>query len=63
MPATRRKSATLTVRIAPAFKETLRTAAESERRSLANLVEVAVVEYCRAHNIPEATPRKEKRRR
>ena len=63
MPATRRKSATLTVRIAPAFKETLRAAAESERRSLANLVEVAVVEYCRSRNIPETTPRKEKRKR
>jgi predicted HicB family RNase H-like nuclease len=63
MPATRRKSATLTVRIAPAFKATLRAAAESERRSLANLVEVAVVEYCRSRNILETTPRKEKRKR
>jgi hypothetical protein len=33
------------------------------RRSLANLVEVAVVEYCRSRNIPETTPRKEKRKR
>ena len=63
MTVNRRKSATLTVRVAPAFKATLRAAAESERRSLANLVEVAVVEYCRSRNIPETTPRKEKRKR
>ena len=62
MTGHRRKSATLTIRLEPAFKETLRAAAESERRSLANLVEVAVAEYCRLRNIPAAAQRKEKRK-
>jgi uncharacterized protein (DUF1778 family) len=62
MTVSRRKSATLTIRLAPGFKDTLRAAAESERRSLANLVEVAVLEYCRSRNLPETQPRREKRK-
>ena len=62
MATNRRKSAVLTVRLDPAVKATLRTAAETERRSLANMVEVAVLEYCRSHAIPEAVPRKETRK-
>lgn len=52
MAASRRKSATLTIRVAPEFKEALRAAAATERRSLANMVEVAVIEYCRMHGVP-----------
>ena len=38
MPST--KTATLTFRIDPALKEALRTAAQQEHRSIANVVEV-----------------------
>ena len=40
------KSATLTVRIQPAVKEGLRAMAEKERRSLANMLEVMILDYC-----------------
>jgi len=40
------KSTTLTVRIQPVVKEGLRVAAEQERRSLANMIEVMIRDYC-----------------
>ena len=40
------KSATLTVRIQPAVKEGLRAMSEQERRSLANMLEVMILDYC-----------------
>ena len=40
------KTATLTFRIEPALKEALRTAAEGEHRSVANMVEVMIRDYC-----------------
>lgn len=40
------KTATLSFRIEPGLKEALRTAAEKEHRSIANMVEVMVREYC-----------------
>ena len=40
------KSTTLTIRVHPAVKEGLRVAAEQERRSLANMVEVMIRQYC-----------------
>ncbi|MCU7944136.1 MAG: hypothetical protein KZQ87_15795 [Candidatus Thiodiazotropha sp. (ex Cardiolucina cf. quadrata)] len=40
------KSTTLTVRVHPAVKEGLRTVAENERRSLANMIEVMIRQYC-----------------
>ena len=40
------KSTTLTVRIQPAVKESLRVIAEQERRSLANMIEVMIRDYC-----------------
>ncbi|AFL73539.1 ribbon-helix-helix protein, CopG family [Thiocystis violascens] len=50
MPET--KTTTLTVRIQPAVKEGLRTIAEQERRSLANMIEVLIREYCARHGAP-----------
>ena len=41
-----RKTAVLTVRVTPEFKKALKTAAERERRSQANLLECLVFEYC-----------------
>jgi len=40
------KTATLTFRIEPGLKEALRVAAEKEHRSIANMVEVMIREYC-----------------
>lgn len=52
------KSATLTLRLDPAIKEALRTVAEHDHRSLANMVEVMVREYCQRKGIgiPEQRP-------
>ena len=44
MPA--EKTETLSFRMAPDLKEALRTAAEREHRSIANMVEVMILEYC-----------------
>lgn len=40
------KSTTLTVRVHPEVKEGLRAVAEKERRSLANMIEVMIRDYC-----------------
>ncbi|MCU7931384.1 MAG: ribbon-helix-helix protein, CopG family [Candidatus Thiodiazotropha sp. (ex Codakia rugifera)] len=40
------KSTTLTVRVHPEVKEGLRAVAEKERRSLANMIEVMIRQYC-----------------
>lgn len=40
------KTATLTFRIEPGLKDALRTAAEQEHRSIANMVEVMIRDHC-----------------
>jgi hypothetical protein len=40
------KTDTLTFRVEPRVKRALQIAAERERRSLANMIEVMVLEYC-----------------
>lgn len=56
------KTTTLTFRIEPGLKEALRTAAAHERRSIANMVEVLIRDYCAANGIriPELETRKPK---
>ena len=53
------KTTTLTFRVEPGLKEALRTAAENEHRSIANMVEVLIRDYCGKHGItvhnPQAT--------
>lgn len=46
------KTTTLTFRIEPALKEALRTAAAREHRSIANMVEVLIRDYCGRNGIP-----------
>lgn len=46
------KTTTLTFRIEPGLKEALRTAADREHRSIANMVEVMVRDYCEREGIP-----------
>lgn len=45
------KTATLTFRITPDLKELVSVAAEQERRSIANMVEVMIRDYCDARGI------------
>jgi hypothetical protein len=47
-----RKTDKLTIRIAPAVKEALREVAEAEHRSIANMVEVLVLNHCKTKKIP-----------
>jgi len=42
----------LTFRIDPGLKEALRTAAERQHRSIANMVEVMIREHCERNDIP-----------
>ena len=46
------KSQVVSVRVEPHIKAALQMAAEREMRSNANMVEVMVVAYCRAHGDP-----------
>ena len=50
MPAV--KSQVVSVRVEPPIKAALQAAAEREMRSLANMLEVMVIAYCRAHEYP-----------
>jgi len=45
------KSETITVRIEPAVKVGLKAIAEQERRSLANMIEVMIRDYCERNGI------------
>ena len=46
------KTSTLTFRIDPALKDALRTAADHEHRSIANMVEVMIRDYCGRTGVP-----------
>ena len=45
------KTTTLTFRIEPELKEALRTAAENEHRSIANMVAVLIRDHCQRNDI------------
>ena len=45
------KTTTLTFRIEPGLKEALRTAADREHRSIANMIEVLIRDYCGRNGI------------
>ena len=46
------KSQVVSIRVEPRIKAALQAAADREMRSLANMVEVMVVSYCRVQGIP-----------
>lgn len=54
MPRAQPKTATLTLRVAPDVKSLLVAAAQADRRSLANMLEVIVLAYCKDHGIQTA---------
>lgn len=45
------KTTTLTFRIEPSLKEALRTAADQEHRSIANMIEVMIRDHCGRNGI------------
>ena len=45
------KTATLTIRVDPSVKEALRAAAQAEHRSIANMIEVMILEHCEKNDI------------
>ena len=49
------RSEVLNLRIAPGIKEALRVGAEREHRSLANMVEWLIMQYCERAGIPVPT--------
>ncbi|PLY15320.1 MAG: hypothetical protein C0631_07605 [Sedimenticola sp.] len=55
------KTATLTFRIDPAVKDGLRAMAEKEHRSLANMIEVMIRDYCGRNGIAVPEPKAEKK--
>ncbi len=54
------KTATLTFRINPGLKEALRAAAEREHRSISNMVEVLIRDYCEQRGITISPPKEAK---
>jgi len=46
------KSTNLNLRIAPEVREALREAAERDHRSVSNMVEYLIVQYCQRNEIP-----------
>jgi hypothetical protein len=50
------KTATMTLRVDPEIKAAAEKAAAHDRRSLTNLVEVLLVDHCKALNLYPSTP-------
>ena len=46
------KTTTLTFRIEPGLKDAVRTAAEQEHRSIANMIEMMIRDYCAKAGVP-----------
>ncbi len=50
------KTDTLNLRVTPSFKKMLKAAADEENRSMVNMLEVILIDYCQRHGMskPEA---------
>ena len=46
-----KKTAAINIRIDPSIKEAVRIAAKRERRSIANMVEILILNYCEENGI------------
>lgn len=51
-----RKFETISIRTTPDIKQMLRVAAERERRSLASMMEILILDYARQHGLTGAEP-------
>lgn len=49
-----RKTEAINLRMAPGMKEMLRRAAQHEHRTLSNMLEVLILEYCKVHGLDKA---------
>jgi hypothetical protein len=49
------KTAVMTLRVSPAIRAAAKQAADQEHRSVTNLVEVLIMDRCKALNIPLET--------
>jgi hypothetical protein len=47
------KTETLNLRVSPTFKRTLKAVAEAQSRSMVNMLEVILLDYCKKHPLPE----------
>jgi hypothetical protein len=47
------KTETLNLRVSPTFKRTLKAVAEAHSRSMVNMLEVILLDYCKQHPLPE----------
>lgn len=47
------KTETLNLRISPTFKQTLKAIADVESRSMVNMLEVILLDYCKQSPLPE----------
>ncbi len=56
------KSETLNLRVSPSFKAALKAAADSDRRSMVNMLEVLLADYCEDKGIDPNPPPKAVRR-
>jgi hypothetical protein len=61
MPKLKAKTAILSFRVEPRVRTALERAAEAERRSLANMAEILILEGCERRGLPTATPASPKR--
>ena len=52
------KTTTLTFRIEPGLKDAVRAAAELEHRSIANMIEMMIRDYCGKAGVPIQEPAK-----
>lgn len=54
------KSVTMNLRVSPALKAIIQIAAKREHRSLSNMIEFLVLEYCERHGLtfPDEEPLK-----
>ena len=55
LPRPRRKTEVATIKLTPEVRRAWEAAAEFERRSLANVFEVAILEYVKLHHIAVPT--------
>ena len=59
---TTQKSIAISFRVTPRFKQLLEAAAARERRSLTNMMETLLLDYCEQHGV-DATPQEARDRK
>ena len=60
MPKLKTKTAILSIRVEPRVRYVLERAAEAERRSLASMAEILILEGCERRGLPSTAPTQSK---